>query len=74
MASMRRLLALLVVAVLLCALASPNSPHSFAAILSPLLFTGFVLITLATRRVFESRPVPSTFFALPLASRAPPLN
>ena len=74
MDSIRRLLALLVVAALVCALASPLTPDSFAAILSPLLFTGFVLATLARRRIFEAPRVRSALLALPLASRAPPLG
>ena len=74
MDSMRKLLVLLVVAALVCAFASPDSPVGFAAILTPLFFVGMVLIALARRRVFEACRVPSAAFALPLASRAPPLG
>jgi hypothetical protein len=70
----RKLLVLLVVTALVCALASPVSPDGFAAILTPLLFAGVVLITLARRRVFETCRVPVSAFALPCASRAPPLG
>ncbi len=74
MDSMRKLLVLLIVAALVCALASPVSPDGFAAILTPLFFVGVVLITLARRRIFETCRVPAAAFALPLAARAPPLG
>ena len=74
MDSMRKLLVLLVVTALVCALASTVSPAGFAAVLTPLFFIGVVLITLARRRIFESCRVPAAAFALPRASRAPPLG
>ena len=74
MDSLRKLLVLVVVTALVCALASPVSPDGFAAILTPLLFAGVVLITLARRGVFETCRVPASAFAFPRASRAPPLG
>ena len=74
MDSMRKLLVLLIVAALVCVLACPDSSAGFAAILTPLFFVGAVWITLARRRVFENCRVPAIAFALPLASRAPPLS
>jgi len=74
MDSMRKLLALLLVAALVCALASTVSPDGFAAILTPLSFAGMVLITLARRRVFETWAVPSGSFDPRPAPRAPPLG
>ena len=74
MESMRKLLVLLVVAALVCALVSTVSSADFAAILSTLFFVGVVLIALARRRVFEAWRVPAAPFALPRASRAPPLG
>jgi len=74
MDSMRKLLVLLVVTALVCALASPVSHADVAAILTPLLFLGVVLIALCRRRVFENCGVPAATFALPPASRAPPLG
>jgi hypothetical protein len=74
MDSMRKLLVLLVVAALTCALASPFSPTGFAAVLTPLLFVGVILVALARRSILETRRVPASAFALLLASRAPPLG
>ncbi len=72
MDSMRKVLALLIVAVLLCALASPV-PAGLAAILTPLFLFGVVLATLTRLRVFEACGMPAAAFARPAASRAPPL-
>jgi hypothetical protein len=74
MESLRKLLVLLVVTALVCALASPVSPSGFAAILTPLFCTGVVLITLARPHVFDTCRVRSVEFGLPPASRAPPLG
>jgi len=71
---MRKLLVLLFLAALVCALASPDSPAAFAATLTPLFFVGVVLITLARRRVFETWAVPSGSFDPRPAPRAPPLG
>jgi len=73
MYSMRKLLVLLIVTALVCALASPTSHADVAAILTPLFCLGVVLITLSRRRVFETCGALSASFALPPASRAPPL-
>ena len=74
MDSTRKLLVWLIVAGLLCSLASPYSPAGLAAVLTHFVLFGVILVTLSLRRNIESCGVPASAFVLPPASRAPPLG
>jgi len=72
MNSSRKLLALLMVAALLCAAFAPASVLQSAVILIPLIAFCVCLTTVSLRRIFERCDLPSSPFCPPLAARAPP--
>jgi hypothetical protein len=72
MNSPRKLLALLMVAALLCAVFAPASFAQSAAVLVPLCLFCVCLTTVSVRRVFERCSLPSSPLCPLLASRAPP--
>jgi hypothetical protein len=72
MNSLRRLLALLMVAALLFAAFAPVPDAQSAAILIPLFLFFGCLTAVSLRRVFERCDLPSSPFCSAFASRAPP--
>ena len=68
----RKLLALVIVAALLCAAFAPVAFAHSAAILVPLCLFSVCLTTFPVRRVFDRCSLPSTPFCPLLASRPPP--
>jgi len=68
----RKLLALLIVAALLCAAFALAAGVQSAAILIPLLAFCVCLTTILVHRVFERCDLPSSPFFSRLAARAPP--
>lgn len=74
MNSMRKLLALVMLAALLCALVAPVTHAESPAILVVLFVLCACLTTVSRRPVFERCSVPFAPFCPLLASRAPPLR
>jgi hypothetical protein len=72
MNSSRKLLALLMVAALLCAAFAPASFAHSAAILVPLCLFSVCLTMFPVRRVFDRCSLPASPFSPLLASRPPP--